>query len=753
MTYRFCSRLTPTGSVTALVAAIAALTAANAAAAAPKTDPDADAVRPGTVIFEIDANASASDLKALNALLNSQGLVSRRELLDGTVTVATFEHPGRETAIANILKHSDIVLYAEPDYALPPSLQPNDPSFSNQWHHDNVNSRGAWDISTGSSDVLVGVCDTGFDVNHPDLAGNLRTDLAFNAQDGSDYIFDANGHGTGTAGTLGAVGNNATGVAGMNWNVDIIPVRIAISDSNSSAYISTMATCIEYAADQGARVVNLSYGGIQYSTIDAAARYLRQRNGLLFMSAGNSGQEHSYPDFTSFVGVGATDQNDNRASFSSWGSYVDVTAPGVSIRTTYPNNRYINYSGTSFSSPLTAGIAALMVAANPSISVEDIENGLFSTAGDIGAAGDDDVFGHGLVNAQAAVSYAMNLGSVTPPTARITASSTSVPFGQAIFLNASDSSDPDGVITAYRWDLGDGTVFTTESVTHTYAQSGSYPVSLTVTDDDNLTDSDTITVQITNTPPAAVITSMNSSYNAGDSVRFDASSSDDPDGTIVEYAWNFGDGNTATGLTVDHVYSTGGEYVAQLTVTDNGGAMGMASQAITIVDPISNNPPEASFTSSCTGLSCSFDAGGSSDPDGDALSYSWDFGDQATATGETANHSYSGSGSYTVTLLATDSNGAEASATRVVDVSSASSGITLSVTGTKSRGSIEVDVIWSGASSSQVDIYRQKNKDIQIFTTENDGMYVDSFGGGGSFIYKVCESGGNICSPEQVISF
>lgn len=553
-------------------------------------------VRPGTVIYQLDANASPSDLKGLNSLLKSQGLVSERTLEGSQITIATFDHHGREKAIANILNRSGYVAFAEADYAVEPTLQPNDPSFGNQWHHNNVNSQQAWDITTGSSSVLVGVCDTGFDVNHPDLGPNLRTDLAYNAHDGTNNIYDANGHGTGSAGTLGAVGNNATGVAGANWGVDIIPVRIAISDGNSSAYISTMATCIEYAADNGARVVNLSYGGIQYETINAAAQYLRARNGLLFMSAGNSGQEHAdYPDFTSFVGVGATDRNDNRASFSSWGTYVDITAPGVEILTTYPNNRYVYYSGTSFSSPLTAGIAALMVAANPNITPDEIENGLFSTAVDIGAAGDDNVFGHGLVDASAAVAYALNAGGMNPPTAEIVVSANSVPFGTPVDFDGGNSSDTDGgSIVSYDWDLGDGNTSNQVAINdHVYAQAGSYEVTLTVTDNDGLSDSASTSVQVTTDLPSAVITIENpaTSYAVGELVYFNGLSSSDPDGTIVQYDWEFGDGAVGSGINASHAYSSTGTYSVTLTVTDNAGAMNSSSVDVTVADQDSLNVP------------------------------------------------------------------------------------------------------------------------------------------------------------------
>ena len=548
-------------------------------------------VNPGAVIYKIPADTSAQNLKSLNALLNSQGLISSKTLEGSKIVVATFAHHGREQAIANIIKRSGLVEFAEPDFAMEPTSTPNDTYFSNQWHHTTVNSQQAWDITTGSQSVLTAVCDSGFDAEHPDLFNNLRLDLAYNAQDNSDYIFDADGHGTGTAGTLGAVGNNNIGVAGVNWDIDIIPIRIAISDTNSSAYISTMATCIEYAADQGARVVNLSYGGIQYATIDAAAQYLRSKNGLLFMSAGNDGQEFSYPDYTSFIGVGATDRNNNRASFSSWGNYVDITAPGVDIATTYPENRYVYYSGTSFSSPLTAGIAALMVAANPSITVSEIENGLFSTSTDIGAAGDDNVFGHGLVNAQAAVNYAKNLSSQIAPIADISASSTSLPFGDEVVLSANNSSDADGDIVSYAWSLGDGTTSSNVTVNHIYAQAGSYQVNLTVTDNDGLTDSTSTTIQITTELPTAVIDSMPLIYNLGEATYFNGLASFDTDGVITTYSWEFGDGNSATGGTATHTYTAVGDYTARLTVTDNAGAMNTAEVVVSIVDPFVLNAP------------------------------------------------------------------------------------------------------------------------------------------------------------------
>lgn len=374
-------------------------------------------IRSGTIIYKLNENATADQLRSLNALMKGQGFVGERTLPGQQLRIAQFNRIGQESAIAQLLKTSGLVEFAEVDYAMAANLTPNDPYFTKQWHHTNIQTPLAWDSTTGNPNVLVGVCDTGVDIDHPDLINNLRLDLAKDIVNNNSDVSDAHGHGSGTIGTIGASGNNSTGVAGVNWDVDILPLQINISDNNSAAYLSDMATCVEYAADQGARIVNVSYDGVGTSTMENAGRYLRDRNGLLFMSAGNTGKEQVYPDFDSIIAVGATDQNNAKASFSDYGTYVDITAPGVDIATTYKDANYVYYSGTSFSSPIVAGVAALMIAANSNITADEIEQGLLTTATDIGAAGDDNVFGHGLINAQAAINYARNLetSSVVTP--------------------------------------------------------------------------------------------------------------------------------------------------------------------------------------------------------------------------------------------------------------------------------------------------------------------------------------------------
>ena len=293
-----------------------------------------ETVRESTIIYKLKEGATAAELKSFNGLVNRNTIIEEKEIKGLQIKVVKVKGiKGLEKAFSKQLMNTGAVKFAEPDALIPHAVTPNDTDYNSQWHHTTINSPLAWDQTTGAGGlyaVQVCVLDTGVDTDHPDLVENLVLP-GYNAQlqvDGN--VEDAHGHGTGTSGVVGAVGNNNVGVAGMAWDINIIPVQINISNDNSSAHISTMAVGIEWCADQGGKVANLSYGGAQYSTIDTAAQYLRNRGGLLFMSAGNDGTNNSieaYPDYTSFVIVGATNSSDTKSSFSEYGPFIDLMAP------------------------------------------------------------------------------------------------------------------------------------------------------------------------------------------------------------------------------------------------------------------------------------------------------------------------------------------------------------------------------------------------------------------------------------------
>ncbi len=252
-----------------------------------------------------------------------------------------------------------------------------------------------------------------------------------------------------------------------------------------------------------------------------------------------------------------------------------------------------------------------------------------------------------------------------------------------------------------------------------------------------------------NNPPVASFT-----FSCSDlTCSFDGTGSSDSDGSITSYDWTFGDGATGSGSTTSHTYGADNTYTVTLTVTDDDGATDSDSQNVTVTTGTSNDPPVASFTFSCSDLDCSFDGSGSSDSDGTISSYDWTFGDGATGSGVTTSHSYGSGGDYTVTLTVTDDGGATDSDSQVVSVTEPpTGGITLSATGTKVRGRHTIDLSWSGATSTNVDVYRNG---ALIDTTANDGAYTDATDnrGGGSYTHQVCEAGTSTCSNTTTTTF
>jgi len=247
------------------------------------------------------------------------------------------------------------------------------------------------------------------------------------------------------------------------------------------------------------------------------------------------------------------------------------------------------------------------------------------------------------------------------PVAIFTESAETVHIDEIITFNAVESYDPDGSIVTYSWGFGDGNTATGVNVSHAYSDNGFYSVTLTVTDNDGATASAHATKIVMNRSPVASFTETAETVDTDETISFDASESSDPDGTIVTYSWDFGDGTKGTGVSVQHAYSQDGTYTVTLTVTDDDGATDTAKATKTV----HNRGPIASFTESAetvsSGESIHFDASESSDPDGTIVSYSWDFGDGNTATGVTADHAYGEDGNYTVTLTVTDDDGASAS--------------------------------------------------------------------------------------------
>ncbi|MCF7889760.1 PKD domain-containing protein [Candidatus Bipolaricaulota bacterium] len=250
------------------------------------------------------------------------------------------------------------------------------------------------------------------------------------------------------------------------------------------------------------------------------------------------------------------------------------------------------------------------------------------------------------------------------PTASFSANPTSGEAPLEVTFDASSAEDSDGTITSYEWDFDDGSTGSGVSGTYTFTSSGTYNVQLTVTDNDGGTDSTSETISVSsepNQPPSSSFTASPTSGEAPLEVSFDASGANDPDGSIDSYNWDFGDGTTGSGVTVNHTYDSSGSYTVQLTVTDDEGSNDTASETID-VSTASNQSPTAEFSydpsSGYPPLEVTFDATDSSDPDGSIVSYSWDYDDGSGGSGAITTHTFYDSGVYDVTLTVYDDDGA-----------------------------------------------------------------------------------------------
>ncbi len=375
------------------------------------------------------------------ALLQSMGMSfgPALSLVDGLYKINLPQTIGVEDAIGSLDSLAG-VMYAEPNYHISIAAVPNDPDFSQLWGMNNVGQTGgtvdadidaveAWDVTTGDQPVVVAVIDSGVDYNHPDLADNIWTNPGEIPNNGVDddnngYIDDIHGydfanndndpmddndHGTHVAGTIGAVANNGIGVAGVNWNVEIMAVKFISSLGFGTTEAAINA--INYAVQNGASISNNSWGGGPYSQglRDAIEAGIASDHIFVAAAGNNSSNNDSAPhypsnyDLPNVIAVAATDHNDNLASFSNWGATtVDVAAPGVDVLSTVPGGGYATFSGTSMAAPHVTGVVSLMLGQNPSAPYADVISQLYDTVDPLAALAGITATG-GRVNALAAV--------------------------------------------------------------------------------------------------------------------------------------------------------------------------------------------------------------------------------------------------------------------------------------------------------------------------------------------------------------
>ncbi len=465
-----------------------------------------------------------------------------------------------------------------------------------------VNHIGAGEVHTGGNTgagVKVAVLDSGINYNHEDLDDNYVDGWDFVNDD--DDPMDDNGHGTHVAGTIAAEANGI-GVIGVAPEAELYALKVLGADG--SGYFSWVVEALEWCMFNGIQVTNASLGSstnpgdfVENAYIAANAAGI-----INISSAGNEGKRNArgdnvgYPGaYPSVVAVAATDINDNRASFSSTGPDVEISAPGVNILSTYQDG-YGTGSGTSMASPHVAGVAALMI--NAGISGPDaIRDALQETAIDLGTPGRDWLYGYGLVDATAAV------GGTTPvnqaPVVNITNPADGGTFdsGSTVVFEGTANDEDGDLSTGIVWSSDiDGSLGTGASVSYQLSD-GTHTITAEATDSESLTGSDTITVTVettvsNETPVVSIISPADGSiYEYGITVTFTGTASDTEDGDIsTNIAWVSDlDGSVGTGATVSTPLSSGTHLIIA-SVTDSGGASADASITVTV------NPPVAEGT-------------------------------------------------------------------------------------------------------------------------------------------------------------
>lgn len=283
------------------------------------------------------------------------------------------------------------------------ALLPNDPQVGSQWHLARINAPKAWDLTQGSGGVVIAIVDSGVDPFHPDLAGKLVAGT--NTLDRRVNTADQFGHGTKMAGVAGAIGNNGKGIAGVAWKSPIMPIRAA--DRKGRATSASIAKGIVWAVDHGARVVNVSMDGVvRNAAIREAAEYAFKHGALVVAPSGNCSCMDASEETPFILSVAATDESDRVIPSSTSGAFVDLAAPGENILATTLFSMYGGESGTSMASAVVAGVAALMYSVNPELTPAAATELLQQTAIHPGGKGRDARYGHGRVDAFAAVSAA-----------------------------------------------------------------------------------------------------------------------------------------------------------------------------------------------------------------------------------------------------------------------------------------------------------------------------------------------------------
>lgn len=426
---------------------------------------------PGEIIVKFKARIAVSEIQGVMMtgiasvdVLNKEFQATEMERIFpqkhdyplATIYRLQFAQETLKSQVLDSYRNDPNIVWAEPNYIYRITVEPNDPYYSSQWYLPKIQAPAAWDLQQGSSTVVIGIIDSGVDTDHPDLASHIWTNSGETPGNGKDddangFVDDVHGwdfvqmnndpnpnpdgrdnnnmygpddgvdHGTHVAGITAAIGNNSAGIAGVSWNCSIMPVRV-LDDEGEGTFVD-IARGIVYSVDNGADVINFSFGGPYSIVFNDEIAYAHSHGVTVVAAAGNEDQDIDKDKVSpacndnngnQVICVAATDKNDKKTSFSNYGqTFVDVSAPGLSIISTLYydppfgfNDYYGYYSGTSMSAPVVSGLAALIKSHKPDISNAEIGQLIIEAADNIDAEnpGYAGRLGSGRINAFSAIS-------------------------------------------------------------------------------------------------------------------------------------------------------------------------------------------------------------------------------------------------------------------------------------------------------------------------------------------------------------
>jgi thermitase len=548
----------------------------------------------------------------------------------------------------------------------------NDPSIGSAWHIGKINAPLAWNTTIGSTAVKIAIIDTGVDYTHPDLAGKVTLGPDYGSGDSDPR--DTHGHGTHVAGIAAAIGNNGIGSAGVCPACHIVAIKV-FPDGSGSTYDWPIAQGITWAADNGVKVINLSLGGTGASTVTQnAVNYAWSKGVVVIAAAGNSATStpHYPAAFTNAIAVGSTTSSDTLSSFSNYGSWVDVTAPGSGIYSTIRGGGYASWSGTSMATPVVAGAAGLAFSALAGATASSVRAALEAGVVDLGVAGRDTTFGFGRIDAS-------KLFTGAPAPAPLAIATTSLPAA-TVGTAYSRALSATGGVSPYTWSITAGTLPSgivlapstgTLSGTPTAAASAALTFRVADGSGSSTTRSLTLTVNAAAPAPLAIATSTLPAGTAGTAYSTALSAT----GGTSPYTWSITAGTLPSGITLSPSAGTlsgtpmaaasatltfrvadsaGGSITRSLTLTMNAAppAAGTLTVATTSL-PTAYTRAKYAATLAATGGTGAYTWAitGGALPSGLALN---------TATGAISGLA-KGLGTFTITVRVTDATGATAS--------------------------------------------------------------------------------------------